>query len=232
MTRSERVVVIIPALNEAEALALLIPEIPAWVDRIIVADNGSSDDTAAVAKAVGAEVLPVRSRGYGYACMAGVHAALEADIFVFLDGDRSDFPGRMGELVDPIRSGQADLVIGSRTLGRREEGALTPQQRYGNALACRLIALFWGHRYTDLGPFRAIRRDALQTLGMCEMRYGWTVEMQIAALRRGLKVAEVSVDTRRRIGVSKISGTVRGVVAAGTRILLVIFREALRHRPE
>lgn len=223
-----RIAVIIPARNEAGALPLLIAEIPAWVDRVIVADNGSSDGTAAVALAAGAEVVEVPRAGYGRACMAGIRAARNADILVFLDGDRSDFPARMDDLVEPIRAGRADMVIGSRALGQAERGALTPQQRYGNRLACALIRLFWGFRYTDLGPFRAIRCDALLAMDMREMTFGWTVEMQIAALRHGLKVMEVPVDYRCRIGVSKISGTVRGVVSAGTLILLVIAREALR----
>ncbi len=227
---TRKIAVIIPALNEASALPSLIAEIPGWVDRIIVADNGSTDATAIVAAAAGAEVVAAPRRGYGHACMAGILAAADADILVFLDGDRSDFPDRMAQLVAPIERGEADLVIGSRVLGRAESGALSPQQRYGNALACRLVRLFWGHRYTDLGPFRAIRRPVLLALDMREMRYGWTIEMQIAVLRHGLVVVEVPVDARRRIGVSKISGTVVGVVSAGTRILLVIFREALRRR--
>jgi glycosyltransferase involved in cell wall biosynthesis len=225
-----RIAVIIPALNEAAALPSLIAEIPQWVDRIIVADNGSTDATAMAAAAAGAEVVAAPRRGYGHACMAGVRAAADADILVFLDGDRSDYPTRMGDLITPIERGKADLVIGSRVLGRAERGALSPQQRYGNRLACALVHLFWGHRYTDLGPFRAIRRSSLLALEMREMRYGWTIEMQVAALRRGLAVTEVPVDVRRRIGVSKISGTIRGVISAGTRILLVIFREALRRR--
>jgi glycosyltransferase involved in cell wall biosynthesis len=225
-----RVIVIIPTLNEAEALPLLIAEIPDWVHRVIVADNGSTDATVPVALAAGAEVVMAWRRGYGHACMAGIGKADDADILVFLDGDRSDYPARMAEIVAPIERGEADLVIGSRELGTAEAGAVTIQQRFGNALACWLILLFWKHRYTDLGPFRAIRPSALVKLGLTEMRYGWTVEMQIAAVRHGLKVVEVPVDSRRRIGVSKISGTVRGVVSAGTRILLVIFREALRRR--
>lgn len=223
-----RIAVIIPARNEAEALPLVIADIPAWVDRVIVADNGSTDGSADAARDAGAEVVEESRAGYGRACMAGIRAAGDADILVFLDGDHSDFPARMSDLVDPIRAGRADMVIGSRALGQAERGALTPQQRYGNTLACALIRIFWGFRYTDLGPFRAIRRDALLALDMREMTYGWTVEMQIAALRHGLAVIEVPVNYRCRIGVSKISGTLRGVVSAGTRILLVIAREALR----
>ncbi len=160
--------------------------------------------------------------GYGAACLAGIAALPEVDIVVFVDGDNSDYPEDMADLVDPIIAGRADLVIGSRVLGQAEAGALTPQQRWGNWLATRLIRLIWGVRFTDLGPFRAISRDALDRLAMADRTYGWTVEMQIKAAELGLTVIEVPVRYRRRIGVSKISGTVRGVVLAGTKILSMI----------
>ncbi len=228
MFRELTVAVIIPARNESAALPHVLGAIPAWVDAILVADNGSTDGTAQVAMAHGARVVHEPQEGYGHACMAGIRHAQEADVIVFLDGDRSDFPEQMAGLVAPIASESADLVIGSRSLGRRERGALTPQQRYGNALACTLIRWIWGHRYTDLGPFRAVRRTALDAMNMQEMTYGWTVEMQIRALQLGFRAAEVPVDYRRRIGVSKVSGTVRGVWGAGTKILACIFRSAMR----
>ncbi len=228
MLHNNRVAVIIPARNEAKALPHILQDIPAWVDQIIVANNGSSDGTASIASSCGATVVNEQREGYGYACMAGIDAAKDADILVFLDGDRSDFPEQMERLATPIALRRNDLVIGSRALGHRERGALTPQQRYGNALACTLIWRIWGHLYTDLGPFRAIRRDALTALNMQEMTYGWTVEMQVRAIQLGLRIREVPVDYRRRIGVSKVSGTIKGVWGAGTKILACIFRSAWR----
>ncbi|MFM1815236.1 MAG: hypothetical protein RLZ98_1931 [Pseudomonadota bacterium] len=222
-----RVAVIIPALNEAEGLPKVLAQIPDWVTLTVVADNGSTDGTGKVARAHGAEVVREPVRGYGAACLAGIAALPEVDIVVFIDGDASDVPGEMARLVAPIANGEADLVIGSRVLGEREAGALTPQQVFGNWLACRLIALIWGIRFTDLGPFRAIGRDALRRLDMADRDFGWTVEMQVRAAQRKLKCAEVPVSYRRRIGRSKVSGTIRGVVGAGTKILYVIFREAL-----
>lgn len=217
MRAERKVTVIIPALNEEQAIGRVLAEVPEWVDRVIVADNGSSDATAAVARSHGADVVVEPRAGYGSACLAGL-AALEAtDIVVFLDGDYSDHPGEMDALVDPIAAGAADLVIGSRVLGEREAGALTPQQRFGNWLATRLIGLIWGVRYTDLGPFRAISAPALAGLAMADRTYGWTVEMQIKAAVQGLRSLEVPVRYRRRIGVSKISGTIKGTILAGPR---------------
>jgi len=220
--------VVIPALNEAEALPKVLAAIPGWADTVVVADNGSTDATAAVASDLGARVVHVPVRGYGRACLTGI-AELRgsADIIVFLDGDASDQPSEMAALVDPIATGAASLVIGSRTLGQREQGSLTPQQIFGNALACHLIRLFWGQHTTDLGPFRAIRRDALDKLAMADPDYGWTVEMQVRAAKRGLIATEVPVSYRRRIGRSKVSGTVRGAIGAGTKILYIIAREAI-----
>lgn len=231
MRHGARVGVVIPALDEERAIARVIEDIPAWVDRIVVADNGSRDGTATVARLAGATVVREPRRGYGLACLAGMRALGDgADIVVFLDGDHSDFAEDMADLVDPIAAGACDLVLGSRTLGERETGSLTPQQRFGNWLATRLMRLFWRTRFSDLGPFRAIRRDALERLRMAEPAYGWTIEMQIKAAEQGLAWREVPARYRRRIGVSKVSGTVKGTVLAGLRILWVIARHALAVR--
>lgn len=222
------VAVVIPVLNEAEALPRVLASIPSWVAYVIVADNGSSDGSGDIARAAGAIVVEEPVRGYGGACLKAL-AALPDDvgIVVFMDGDASDDASEMVHLVEPIRSGEADLVLGSRVMGERERGALTPQQIFGNALACTLIRMLWGVRFTDLGPFRAIRRDALARLAMADRDYGWTVEMQVRAAKLGLRCREVPARYRRRIGTSKVSGTLRGVVGAGTKILYVIGREAL-----
>lgn len=227
-----KIAVIIPALNEEQAIGGVVARIPAFVDQIIVADNGSSDQTAARAQAAGAHVVSVPVAGYGRACLAGVAAAGAADIFVFLDGDGSDVPEEMSMLLAPILSGEADMVIGSRAMGVAEVGSLTLPQRFGNGLACLLMRLFWRARYTDLGPFRAIRASAYNRLGMTAPTFGWTVEMQVRALKQKLAVADVPVSYRNRIGVSKISGTVRGVVMAGTYILGTIFAERLGRGPK
>ena len=224
------VAVEIPALNEERAIGRVIAEIPAWVDRVIVADNGSTDRTAEIARGAGAVVVAEPEPGYGAACLAGLTQIRDADIVVFLDGDFSDHPEEMVGLVDPIAAGKAAMVIGSRVLGEREPGALTPQQRFGNWLATTLIRLIWGVRYTDLGPFRAIRASALRDLAMSDRTYGWTVEMQIKAAVAGLTALEVPVRYRRRIGVSKISGTLQGTVKAGWKILSIIGRFALAKR--
>ena len=223
------IAVVIPARNEAQALPHVLGAIPDRIDHVIVADNGSTDGSAAVARAYGARTVDVPQAGYGRACMAAIAEAerLSADIIVFLDGDNSDYPEQMPSLIDPIVAGRADMVIGSRTRGKRTARALTPQQIFGNALACWLIAAIWGFRYTDLGPFRAIRAEALRTLALREQTYGWTVEMQIRAVQHGLRIIEVPVDYRARIGKSKVSGTVRGVVLASYYILAMIARAAL-----
>ena len=221
--------VIIPALNEQDALPLVLRDIPRPpVRRVIVADNGSTDRTAEVALKNGAEVVHEPERGYGAACLKALaHLAADPpDIVVFLDGDYSDHPDELLSLIDPIRAGDADMVIGSRTRGRQERGALSPQQRAGNAVACGALRLMYRVRYTDLGPFRAIRWGALQALGMQDRNYGWTVEMQIKAAQRGITYREVPVSYRQRIGVSKVSGTVRGSVSAGAKILWLLGRYA------
>ena len=227
MRNDARIVVVIPAFNEAAAIARVIGDIPAWVDQIVVADNASTDATATIAAAAGAVVVREDEPGYGAACQAALASVTAADIIVFVDGDYSDFVEDMAQLVDPIIEGTWDMVIASRTLGDCEPGALTPQQKFGNWLATRLIRLIWGVAYTDLGPFRAIRYTALQRLQMRDRNYGWTVEMQVRAAEVGLSVHEVPARYRRRIGTSKISGTVLGTILAGMKILSVIARYAV-----
>ena len=230
--RPPRVAVIIPVFNERESLPLVVADIPRdRVDEILVVDNGSTDETGSVARGLPVRLVREDRRGYGSACLAGI-AALEAappDIVVFLDGDYSDHPEEMPLLLEAIAKG-GDLAIGSRMLGSREPGALLPQARFGNLLACSLIRLLYRHRFTDLGPFRAIRWDALERLRMEDRDFGWTVEMQIKAVRNGLAIVEVPVSYRRRVGVSKITGTVSGTVRAGAKILWTIARYS-RVRP-
>lgn len=217
----------IPALDEQDAIGCVIDEIPRPPVRdILVVDNGSTDNTAQVAMAHGARVVPEPRRGYGSACLTGLAHTREADIIVFLDGDHSDYPEEIPALIAPILAGEADLVIGSRALGQRERRALTPQQVYGNALACLLMRVLVGHRFTDLGPFRAITREALDRLGMRDTNYGWTVEMQMKAVRKGLRIREVPAGYRCRIGKSKISGTLSGALKAGYKIITTILRYA------
>ncbi|HUP62209.1 MAG TPA: glycosyltransferase family 2 protein [Thermoanaerobaculia bacterium] len=224
------VALIIPALDEEHAIGALLESVDRTIVRdVIVGDNGSRDGTAEVARARGAEVVGVAERGYGAAC-AGALSRLQDDveIVLFMDADGSDDPSEIARLLAPIEEGRADLVIGSRTLGIVDPGALTPQQRFGNWLATRLIAILYGHRYTDLGPFRAIRRTLLDRIAMRDRRYGWTVEMQVRALQLGGRVAEVPVRYRKRVGKSKISGTVMGVLRAGWGIVSTIFRHVGR----
>lgn len=223
MRKNHKVSVIIPALNEEESIGKVIKAIPKWVDEIIVVDNGSTDQTNKFASDSGARVLFELKRGYGAACLKGIASLKFQDIIVFLDGDYSDYPEEMHLLVDPIISGRANLVIGSRKLGNKEKGALTVQARFGNWLACRLIRLRWGVIYSDLGPFRAIRYHDLISLAMQDTNYGWTVEMQLKAAIRNLKFREVPVSYRKRVGKSKVSGTIKGVVGAGYKILGTIF---------
>ncbi|HUO86674.1 MAG TPA: glycosyltransferase family 2 protein, partial [Thermoanaerobaculia bacterium] len=192
-------------------------------------DNGSSDGTARVARAAGAVVVAAPRRGYGSACLAGLEwlrAHDPPDVVCFLDADHSDHADELPWVIGPILAGDADLVIGSRVLGRREPGALLPQARAGNLVACLLIRLLYRHRYTDLGPFRAIRWTALERLAMADPDFGWTAEMQVKALRHGLRVREVPVSYRRRTGVSKITGTVSGTLRAGHKILWTVLRHA------
>ncbi|MGH9838573.1 MAG: glycosyltransferase family 2 protein [Blastocatellia bacterium] len=221
--------VIIPALNEEESIGAVLAAIPrAWVNDVIVVDNGSADRTERIARQYGARVVSQPERGYGAACLAGI-AALEpeTEIVVFLDADFSDYPEDIGLLIRPLIEWGADLALGARTLDGASRAALTPQQRWGNWLATTLIRWRFGFRYTDLGPFRAIRREALESLGMRDRNYGWTVEMQIKALQAGLRIVEVPLRYRVRIGQSKISGTVKGTLLAGVKILYTIGKYAL-----
>jgi len=225
-TDAPRIAVVIPVFNERESLPLVVADIPRdVVGEIVVVDNGSTDDTRLVASGLSVRLVREERRGYGSACLAGISAlqASPPEILVFLDGDYSDHPEELPRLTGAIAAG-ADLAIGSRVLGDRERGALLPQARFGNALACFLIRVISGHRYTDLGPFRAIRWEALRSLGMEDRDFGWTVEMQLKALKRGLRVVEVPVSYRRRVGVSKITGTLAGTLAAARKILWTIAR--------
>jgi len=219
---------VIPARNEEDAIGAVVKSVVNQVDAVVVADNGSTDATAEIAKAAGALVVSVPEAGYGRACLAAIETAGEHDILVFMDGDASDDPNDLQALLAPILSGEADMVIGSRILGDCDPGALTVQQRFGNTLACKLMHLFWGFKFTDLGPFRAIRKTSYDKLNMQAPTFGWTVEMQVRALKQGLRCTEIPVHYRERIGVSKISGTIRGVILAGWYILGTIFLEAIR----
>lgn len=224
------IAIVIPAYNEEESIARVLHDLPAGLGRAsIVVDNASSDRTAEVAREAGATVVFEARRGYGSACLRGIASvAPDVEVVVFLDGDYSDHPDELPSLVRPILANRADLVIGSRVLGECEPGALLPQARVGNRLAVFLIRCLWGYAYTDLGPFRAIRKSALEQLGMRDRDFGWTVEMQIRALEEGLRICEVPVSYRRRLGRSKITGTIRGSISAGAKILYTIGKLALR----
>lgn len=223
------IIVIIPAYNEEDAIGKVIAEIPQdWVREIVVVDNRSTDQTALRATEAGATVVYEPLPAYGRACLGGMAYVQSLpkppEIIVFLDGDHSDYPEELPNLVKPILEQNYDMVIGSRALGKRERGSMTPQQVFGNWLATFLMRLFYGVRYTDLGPFRAIKWEQLLALDMQDTTYGWTVEMQLKAAKHRMKTTEVPVRYRRRIGFSKISGTVKGVVLAGYKIITTIFK--------
>jgi hypothetical protein len=226
---SARVALVIPVLDEAEGLALVLPAIPkTLVDTVIVVDNGSTDGSAAVALRYGATVVAEPRRGYGAACLRGIEMTEDHDIVVFLDGDYSDHPEEIEAVLRPLLAGDADMVVGSRMIDPAARQALLPQARYGNRLAAVLMRALFGIRCTDLGPFRAIRRDALMALRMQDRDFGWTVEMQLRARLRGLRVVEIPVRYRKRIGTSKISGTFVGTLRASYKILKTIFVYRLR----
>jgi len=227
MRSGRRIEVVIPALNEEQAIGNVLNDIPDFVDRVIVGDNGSVDNTVQRAREAGATVIVERERGYGAACLKALELTNPDAIIVFLDGDYSDYPQEMALLVDPILAQEAQMVIGSRATGTAQRGALTPPQIFGNALACWLINLLWGMKFTDLGPFRAIEGKSLQALQMQDRNYGWTVEMQIKAAHARLPSREVPVSYRKRIGVSKVSGTIKGSFLAGSKILGLIAKYAL-----
>ena len=228
--------VLIPAWNEEGSLPLVIKDIPKdWVRNIVVCDNGSTDRTAEVSRECGAIVVTQNERGYGNACLAGISylkslpTSKQPEIVVFLDGDYSDYPDELPLVVSPIFHDKMDLVIGSRRLGDMEAGAMTLPQRFGNWLAPALIRLFFGYKFSDLGPFRAIRWDKLLALEMADRNFGWTVEMQVRAAKQKLACTEVPVRYRKRAkGKSKVSGTVKGAFKAGVIILATIFKELLR----
>ncbi|MBI4547413.1 MAG: glycosyltransferase family 2 protein [Ignavibacteriae bacterium] len=229
MLEGQRVGVVIPALNEERSIASVIADLPSCVDEVVLVDNGSTDRTSERARSAGAIVLHEPRRGYGYACLRGIDhlRARRADIVVFIDGDYSDYPEDLSSLISPVARDRADFVIGSRMIGEREVGAMLPHALFGNWLATALIRIFWSYRFTDLGPFRAIRMASLQQLQMRDCTYGWTVEMQIKAAKHKLRCVEVPVRYRKRIGKSKITGTVSGTVKASAKILYTIFRYAL-----
>lgn len=228
-----RVAVIIPAYNEQEAIGKVVEAIPRNVAKyVIVVNNNSTDRTKLVVEQIekrvpGTFVLDEIRKGYGWACLKGIDFAvqeLNADVIVFMDGDFSDYPEEISIVLSPIINGDKDMVIGSRVLGKREKGSLTPQQVFGNWLATKMIRLFYGAKFTDLGPFRAITTDALQMLRMSDKTYGWTIEMQIKAVRQNLRFCEVPVNYKKRIGVSKVSGTIKGTFLAGIKIIFAVFK--------
>jgi glycosyltransferase involved in cell wall biosynthesis len=224
--------VIIPAFNEQDSIAKVINDIPKIVDEIIVISNNSTDKTEENARKAGATVLQENRKGYGYACLKGmdyiVNQSKKPQIVVFLDGDYSDYPEQLLELIDPIINKNIDFVIGARVKNLREDGSMTPQQVFGNWLATFLMKLFFSARFTDLGPFRAIKYQKLLALKMEDKTYGWTVEMQLKAIKQKLTYIEVPMKYRNRIGVSKVSGTVKGTIFAGVKILGWIFKYSFK----
>lgn len=229
MNANSKIVVIIPAYNEEGSIGLVVNDIPKeLVFEVLVCNNNSTDKTKEVALAAGARVLDESRPGYGWACLKGIEYAAqmnpEPDIIVFIDGDYSDYPKQMTDVVAPILKDDIDMVIGSRALGKKEKGSMTVPQRFGNWLATRLMRLFYRVRYTDLGPFRAIKFEKLMALKMADKTYGWTIEMQIKAAKKKYTYVEVPVDYKKRIGKSKVSGTIKGVIGAGFKIIWAIFK--------
>lgn len=224
--------VIIPAYNEQESIGKVIAEIPEIVSEVIVVSNNSSDNTEMVAKKAGATVLKEDQKGYGYACLLGMNhiakTAPDTDIVVFLDGDYSDYPEELLLLIKPIIEDKVDMVIGARVAHLRLANSMTPQQVFGNWLATFLMKIFFGAKFTDLGPFRAIKYQKLLDLKMEDKTYGWTVEMQLKALKQNLSYVEIPVRYRKRIGVSKVSGTIKGTIMAGVKILGWIFKYSFK----
>ena len=224
--------VIIPAFNEADSIAHVINEIPKTVSEVIVVNNNSTDDTVKNAEKAGATVLTETRKGYGYACLKGLDyiaaKSKQPDIIVFIDGDYSDYPEELNKIVAPILENNIDFVVGARTKSLREEGSMTPQQVFGNWLATFLMSLFFGAKFTDLGPFRAIKYEKLKELNMEDKTYGWTVEMQLKVLKKKMTYTEVPVRYKRRIGISKVSGTVKGSIFAGIKILGWIFKYSIK----
>ncbi len=221
--------VLIPAFNEEKSISLVIADIPSDVVReIVVCNNGSTDKTTEVAQRAGATLVTEKRRGYGSACLKGIAylntKTITPDIVVFIDGDYSDHPEEIPKLIEPIVRRDVDMVIGSRALGNMERGSMMPQQIFGNWLATRLISLIYKYHFTDLGPFRAIKYDKLMQIQMSDPDFGWTVEMQIKAAKQKLKCEEIPVTYRRRVGVSKVSGTLRGTLSAGHKIIWTIFK--------
>jgi len=227
-----KIKVIIPAYNEADSIAKVINDIPKIVDEVIVVSNNSSDNTEENARKAGATVLTENQRGYGYACLKGMSYVnkqeVKPDIIVFLDGDYSDYPKELTKIVKPILEENINFVIGSRVKRLREKGSMTPQQVFGNWLATTLMRIMFGAKFTDLGPFRAIKYDKLLELNMEDKTYGWTIEMQLKALKQKLSYIEVPVHYKKRIGVSKVSGTVKGTIFAGVKILGWIFKYSFK----
>ena len=220
--------VIIPVFNEESSIGRVLDDLPQEkLKEIIVVDNACTDNTAEVAQKHGARVVEETRRGYGSACLKGISELNGTDIIVFIDGDYSDYPEELEKLVEPIKTGEADFVLGSRMILPDSRAALLPQARYGNQLATYLIILFFGYRFTDLGPFRAIRYESLKQLSMVDNDFGWTVEMQIKAVKHGLRIKEIPVHYRKRIGISKITGTISGTIRAGVKIIYTIFKYLL-----
>jgi glycosyltransferase involved in cell wall biosynthesis len=227
-----RINVIIPVFNESDSIHRVLRDIPKdiGVEDVIVVNNGSTDDTAFVAAEAGGTVIDEPFMGYGSACLKGLKFIAakpvdkQPDIVVFLDGDYSDYPGEMANLARPVHNGEFDLVIGSRAIGERQKGSMAPQQIFGNWLATSLIKFFYDVEFTDLGPFRAIAYDKLLMLQMKDRDYGWTVEMQVKSAKQNLRCSEVPVSYRPRIGKSKITGTIKGTVLAGYKIITTIFK--------